>query len=166
MMVRAYFYIRMHGAQGLKKVSEMAVLNANYVKKRLEKTFELPYPGSCLHECVFSGDRQKELGVRTLDIAKRLLDYGFHAPTIYFPLIVHEALMIEPTETESKETLDAFCDALLAIAREADEKPELVTGAPVTTPVGRLDEGKAARELNVCCRIDLPEPAGASKSEN
>ena len=163
MMVRAYFYIRMHGAQGLKKVSEMAVLNANYVKKRLEKTFELPYPGDCLHECVFSGEGQKELGVRTLDIAKRLLDYGFHAPTIYFPLIVHEALMIEPTETESKETLDAFCDALLAIAREADEKPELVTGAPVTTPVGRLNEGKAARELNVCCRIDLPQPTGASK---
>lgn len=166
MMVRAYFYIRMHGAQGLKKVSEMAVLNANYVKKRLEKTFQLPYPGPCLHECVFSGDSQKKLGVKTLDIAKRLLDYGFHAPTIYFPLIVHEALMIEPTETENKETLDAFCDALLAIAREAGETPELVTGAPVTTPVGRLNEGKAARELNVCCRIDLPEPVGAGKKRN
>ena len=165
MMVRAYVYIRMHGAQGLKEVSEMAVLNANYVKKRLEKTFELPYPGDCLHECVFSGEGQKELGVRTLDIAKRLLDYGFHAPTIYFPLIVHEALMIEPTETESKDTLDAFCEALLGIAREAGEKPELVTGAPVTTPVGRLNEGKAARELNVCCRIDLPQPVSSGKPQ-
>jgi len=164
-MVRAYVYIRMHGAQGLKKVSDMAVLNANYVKKRLEKTFELPYPGDCLHECVFSGDRQKEREVRTLDIAKRLLDYGFHAPTIYFPLIVHEALMIEPTETENRDTLDAFCDAMLAIAREAGEKPELVTGAPVTTPVGRLNEGKAARELNVCCPIDLPQPVGSGRTQ-
>ena len=155
-LVRAYVYIRMHGAEGLEKVTGMAVLNANYVKKRLEKSYDLPYPGHCLHECVFSGTRQKALGVRTLDIAKRILDYGFHAPTIYFPLIVQEALMIEPTETESRETLDAFCEAMLAIAREAEENPQLVTSAPVNTPVSRLNEGKAARELNVCCPFALP----------
>jgi glycine dehydrogenase subunit 2 len=155
-LVRAYVYIRMHGAEGLRKVTEMAVLNANYVKKRLEKSYDLPYPGHCLHECVFSGTRQKALGVRTLDIAKRILDYGFHAPTIYFPLIVQEALMIEPTETESRETLDAFCEAMLSIAREAEENPQLVTSAPVNTPVSRLNEGKAARELNVCCPFALP----------
>jgi len=163
MLVRAWVYIRMHGAEGLKRVSEMAVLNANYVKRRLTGAFDLPYEGDCLHECVFSGDRQKGLGVRTLDIAKRLLDYGFHAPTIYFPLIVHEALMIEPTETESPETLDAFCEALLAIGREARENPETVLNSPVTTPVGRLNEGKAARELNVCCPI-LLSVAGAAES--
>lgn len=151
MLVRAYVYIRMHGEQGLKEVTNMAVLNANYIRKLLESAYELPYPGDCLHECVFSGTRQKALGVRTLDIAKRLLDYGFHAPTIYFPLIVQEALMIEPTETESKATLDAFCDAMLKIDSEAQENPELATSAPHTTPVGRLNEGKAARELNVCC---------------
>ncbi len=150
-LVRAYTYIRMHGGQGLKEVTDMAVLNANYIRKRLEAAYDLPYPGDCLHECVFSGTRQKALGVRTLDIAKRLLDYGFHAPTIYFPLIVQEALMIEPTETESLAVLDAFCEAMLAIDGEARENPELPHSAPVTTPVGRLDEGKAARELNVCC---------------
>ena len=151
MLVRAYIYIRMHGEQGLKEVTNMAVLNANYIRKLLESVYELPYPGDCLHECVFSGTRQKALGVRTIDIAKRLLDYGFHAPTIYFPLIVQEALMIEPTETESKATLDSFCEAMLKIDGEAQENPELATGAPHTTPVGRLNEGKAARELNVCC---------------
>jgi len=162
MMVRAYTYIRMHGAQGLKEVTDMAVLNANYIRKRLENTFELPYPGDCLHECVFSGNSQKALGVRTLDIAKRLLDYGFHAPTIYFPLIVQEALMIEPTETESKASLDAFCEAMLAIDREARENPELPPAAPLTTPVGRLNEGKAARELNVCC----PFPGAGQADDN
>jgi len=156
-LLRAYVYIRMHGSEGLKEVTDMAVLNANYVKKRLEKYYDLPFEGDCLHECVFSGNRQKALGVRTLDIAKRLLDYGFHAPTIYFPLIVQEALMIEPTETENKKTLDAFCDALAAIAREAKENPSLVTGAPTSTPVGRLNEGKAARELNVCYAFNIPD---------
>jgi glycine dehydrogenase subunit 2 len=156
-LVRAWVYIRMHGAEGLKRVSEMAVLNANYIRHRLTGTYELPYEGDCLHECVFSGDRQKELGVRTLDIAKRLLDYGFHAPTIYFPLIVHEALMIEPTETETLQSLDEFCEAMIAIAEEAETNPEKVTSAPVTTPVGRMNEGKAARELNVCCRIALTD---------
>jgi glycine dehydrogenase subunit 2 len=155
-LLRAYVYIRMHGAEGLKEVTNRAVLNANYVKKKIEPLFDLPYPGDCLHECVFSGTRQKALGVRTLDIAKRLLDYGFHAPTIYFPLIVQEALMIEPTETENKDTLDAFCEALAAIDREARENPELLTRAPLTTPVGRLNEGKAARELNVCCPVAWP----------
>ena len=99
-----------------------------------------------MHECVLSGSRQKAKGVRTLDIAKRLIDYGFHPPTVYFPLIVDEAMMIEPTESESKETLDAFCEAMLAIAREADESPELVKGAPYTAPLGRLDEATAARK--------------------
>ena len=155
-LLRAWVYIRMHGAEGLKKVTEMAVLNANYIKKRLLPYFDLPYSGDCLHECVFSGERQKANGIRTLDMAKRLLDYGFHAPTIYFPLIVHEALMIEPTETESPESLDAFCEALIRVAQEAKDNPELLQKAPVSTPVGRLNEGKAARELNVCCRIDLP----------
>ncbi|MBW7997203.1 MAG: glycine dehydrogenase subunit 2 [Candidatus Glassbacteria bacterium] len=157
MYVRAWLYIRMHGAEGLKRVSEMAVLNANFVRSRLAGTYDLPYQGDCLHECVFSGDRQKDLGVRTLDIAKRLLDYGFHAPTIYFPLIVHEALMIEPTETETMQSLEDFCAAMIAIAAEAEEEPGKVTSAPLTTPVGRMNEGKAARELNVCCRIALPD---------
>ncbi len=155
-LLRAWVYIRMHGAAGLKRVTEMAVLNANYIKHRLLPHFDLPYSGDCLHECVFSGTRQKAQGVRTLDMAKRLLDYGFHAPTIYFPLIVQEALMIEPTETESPESLDSFCEALIRVAAEAKENPELLQKAPLTTPVGRLNEGKAARELNVCCRIDLP----------
>ncbi len=154
-LVRAWLYIRMHGAEGLKRVSELAVLNANYIRHRLSGVYELPYDGDCLHECVFSGDRQKALGVRTLDIAKRLLDYGFHAPTIYFPLIVHEALMIEPTETESLQALDEFCEAMIAIAAEAEQDPQKVTSAPLTTPVGRMNEGKAARELNVCCRVAL-----------
>ena len=166
MHVRAYVYIRMHGAEGLRRVSEMAVLNARYVRKRLEGTFELPYAGDCLHECVFSGNAQKALGVRTLDIAKRLLDYGFHAPTIYFPLIVQEALMIEPTETENLASLDAFCEALLSIAREAEEHPELVTDSPVSTPVGRLNEGKAARELNVCCPFELPAEMATVREES
>lgn len=158
-LVRAYTYIRVHGLEGLRNNTEMAVLNANYIRKRLEGVFELPYSGDCFHECVFSGNLQKKLGVRTLDIAKRLLDYGFHAPTIYFPLIVPEALMIEPTETESVETLDAFCEAMIAIAREAEENPDLVTSSPHSTPVGRLNEGRAARELNVCCPIPGMEDA-------
>ena len=158
-LVRAYTYIRVHGFEGLRHNTEMAVLNANYIRKRLEGVFELPYSGDCFHECVFSGNMQKKLGVRTLDIAKRLLDYGFHSPTIYFPLIVHEAIMIEPTETESVETLDAFCEAMIAIAREAEENPDLVTSSPHSTPVGRLNEGRAARELNVCCPIPGMEDA-------
>jgi glycine dehydrogenase subunit 2 len=123
----------------------MAVLNANYLRKRLEGTYELAYEDPCLHECVFSDASFKQSGVKTLDIAKRLLDYGFYAPTIYFPLVVSGALMIEPTESESKETLDEFVDALLAIAYEIRTSPEALQTAPLTTPVSRLDETRAAR---------------------
>ncbi|NTU68436.1 MAG: aminomethyl-transferring glycine dehydrogenase subunit GcvPB [Chlorobiaceae bacterium] len=151
-LVRAYTYIRMLGAEGLKRVSENAIINANYLLGRLLDHYSLPYPKPVMHEFCLSGDRQKkEHHVRTLDIAKRLLDYGYHAPTIYFPLIVSEALMIEPTETETKETLDAFADALIAIAEEAASNPEKVLSAPVTTPVKRLDEAQASRQLNICC---------------
>jgi glycine dehydrogenase subunit 2 len=144
--VRAYTYIRSLGADGLRAMSEAAVLNANYVQARLRDAYRLPYDRRCMHEVVFSGSRQKAKGVRTLDIAKRLIDYGFHPPTIYFPLIVDEAMMIEPTESESKETLDAFCEAMLAIAREAEESPDLVRSAPTNAPLRRLDEATAARK--------------------
>ena len=144
-MVKAYAYIRSLGVEGLKEISENAVLNANYIKEKLKTYYHLPYDRTCMHEVVFSGRRQKTKGVRTLDIAKRLLDYGFHPPTIYFPLVVDEAIMIEPTETESKETLDAFIDAMKEIAREADENPEILHSAPHNTPVRRLDEVTAAR---------------------
>ena len=151
-LVRAYTYIRMLGPDGLRRVSENAIINANYLLSLLLESYDLPYPKPVMHEFCLSGDRQKKAyGVRTLDIAKRLLDYGFHAPTIYFPLIVSEALMIEPTETESKETLDVFAEALLSIAREAATTPEVVLAAPVTTPVKRLDEAMASRQLNICC---------------
>ena len=150
-MVKAYTYLRLLGATGLKQTSDMAVLNANYIKARLAPYFDLPYDRTCMHECVFSGNGQVQAhSVHTLDMAKRLLDYGVHPPTIYFPLIVPEAIMIEPTETESKETLDAFCDAMIAIAKEAEEDPERVKGAPYTTPVKRLDDVLAARKPNVC----------------
>lgn len=143
--VRAYTYIRTMGPEGLAQVSKDAVLNANYLFRRLAPYFDVPYDRHCKHEFVLSGRRQKKLGVRTLDIAKRLLDFGYHPPTVYFPLIVDEALMIEPTETESKETLDAFADAMIQIAKEAEENPEIVQEAPHTTPVKRLDETEAAR---------------------
>ena len=146
MHVRAYTYIRTMGADGLRRVSENAVLNANYVMKRLAPHYDLAAPGPCMHECVLSARRQKKLGVTAMDIAKRLLDLGFYAPSTYFPLIVEEALMIEPTETESKETLDAFCDAMIKIARETESDPRGIHEAPVTTPVRRLDQTKAARE--------------------
>ncbi len=146
-LVRAYAYVRALGAEGLREVSEQAVLSANYLKERLKGAFELPYDRTCMHEFVLSGSRQKrEGGVRTLDVAKRLLDYGFHPPTVYFPLIVEEALMIEPTETEPLAALDAFAEAMLKIAEEAATDPELVRGAPYTTPVRRLDEAGAARD--------------------
>ncbi|MBN2057672.1 MAG: aminomethyl-transferring glycine dehydrogenase subunit GcvPB [Candidatus Saganbacteria bacterium] len=149
-IVKAYAYLRSLGAEGLKDVAENAVLNANYVMNRLKEYYYLPYDRTCQHEFVISAKWQKEkYGVKALDIAKRLLDYGFHPPTIYFPLIVEEALMIEPTETESKETLDAFCEAMISIAKECETNPDLVKKAPHTTPVKRLDEAKAARELNL-----------------
>jgi len=144
--VRAYTYIRSMGPDGLKAVTECAVLNANYMMRRLAEYYDLPYDRHCKHEFVLSGHRQKLLGVRTLDIAKRLLDFGYHPPTIYFPLNVEECLMIEPTETESKETLDSFIDAMIQIAKEAEENPEIVHEAPHTTVVGRLDETTAARK--------------------
>lgn len=151
-LIRAYTYIRMLGSEGLRRVSENAIINANYLLWRLDERYELPYPKPVMHEFCLSGDRQKKRhGVRTLDIAKRILDYGFHAPTIYFPLIVSEALMIEPTETETRESLDMFADALLSIADEAESSPELVLSAPVSTPVKRLDEAQASRQLNICC---------------
>nr|WP_289036695.1 aminomethyl-transferring glycine dehydrogenase subunit GcvPB [uncultured Allobacillus sp.] len=144
--VRAYTYIRSMGPDGLKQVSENAVLNANYMMRRLQDEFELPFDQHCKHEFVISGKKQKKLGVRTLDIAKRLLDFGFHPPTIYFPLNVEEAMMVEPTETESKETLDEFIDALISISNEAKEDPEIVQDAPHTTVVSRMDETLAARK--------------------
>jgi glycine dehydrogenase subunit 2 len=150
-MVKAYTYIRSLGPDGLQRASEVAVLNANYVKERLKPYYDIAYDRICMHECVFSGKRQvKESGVHTSDIAKRLLDYGYHPPTIYFPLIVPEAIMIEPNETESKETLDAFCETMIHIAKEAKENPDLVKSAPLTTTVRRLDDVKAAREPDVC----------------
>jgi glycine dehydrogenase subunit 2 len=146
MLVRAYTYIRTMGPDGLRAVSDHAVLNANYVMKRLEADYDVAAPGPCMHECVLSARRQKKHGVTAMDIAKRLLDLGFYAPSTYFPLIVEEALMIEPTETESKQTLDQFCDAMIQIAREAEKAPDGVHAAPLTTPVRRLDQTKAARE--------------------
>ncbi len=145
-LVRAYSYIRELGAEGLKKASELAVLNANYVRAKLSGAYHLPYAKPCLHECVFSDKLQLEHGVKTLDVAKRLMDYGFHPPTIYFPLIVHGALMIEPTETESKDELDSFCAAMLAIAKECETNPDVVKNAPTKTFRRRLDEVKAAKE--------------------
>ncbi|MDR7236918.1 aminomethyl-transferring glycine dehydrogenase subunit GcvPB [Neobacillus drentensis] len=145
-LLRAYTYIRTMGPEGLRQVSEGAVLHANYLRKKLEPYFEAPYSQICKHEFVLSGSRQKKLGVRTLDMAKRLLDFGYHPPTIYFPLNVEECLMIEPTETESKETLDAFADVMIQIAKEVEENPGVVLDAPHTTVIGRLDEVQAARQ--------------------
>ena len=153
MMVRAYTYIAMHGPDGLRNISEYAVLNANYLLSKLKHTYYLPYDRICMHEFVLEGRWADAPEVHALDIAKRLMDYDFHPPTNYFPLIVHEALMIEPTETESKETLDAFAEALLKIADEAHTTPELLKEAPHHTPVGRLDEVKAAKELVLCCGV-------------
>lgn len=145
-IVRAYAYIRAMGPDGLRQASEDAVLSANYILSRLKGKYDYPFDRFCMHECVLTSKRQKPSGVRTLDIAKRLLDYGYHPPTIYFPLIVEEALMIEPTETESKETLDGFVEAMLKIADEAASEPDKVKGAPFSTVVGRLDEATAARK--------------------
>lgn len=144
-MLRAYSYIRALGARGLKEATENAVLNANYMKARLKEVYELPYEENSLHEFVLSGSRQKEKGASTLNIAKRLLDYGQYAPTIYFPLVVKEALMIEPTETENISTLDKFVETMINISREIEEEPDLVKNAPHNTIVRKLDEVKAAR---------------------
>ncbi len=154
-VVKAYAYILSLGPDGLKRVSEDAVINANYLLARLKEHYELPFDRFCKHEFVLSGSRQKaRQGVSTLDIAKRILDFGYHPPTVYFPLIVPEAIMIEPTETESRETLDAFAEAMIQIAREAEEEPEKVKGAPYRTVVGRLDEAQAARRPDLAFRFD------------
>jgi glycine dehydrogenase subunit 2 len=146
--LRAYAYILMLGAKGLTEVSENAVLNANYIMHSLKKRYHVPYERTCMHECVISAKKQLDHGISALDIAKSLIDRGFHPPTVYFPLIVKEALMIEPTETESKETIDAFIAAMIAIADKAEKSPEELHAAPITAPVGRLDEVKAARTMD------------------
>jgi glycine dehydrogenase subunit 2 len=156
MFVRAYTYIRMHGADGLRQVSEYAVLNANYLMARLKDTYHIPYERVCMHEFVAEGRWSDSPDIHALDISKRLMDFNFHPPTNYFPLIVHESLMIEPTETESKENLDAFVEAMIKIAEEAKHNPEVLKNAPHNTPFGRLDEVKAAKELVLCC---IPEYA-------
>ncbi len=152
-LVRAYTYIRMLGPDGLAETARVAVLNNAYISARLEATYDLPY-GRGMHESVFSGAFLKEHGVRTLDVAKRLLDFGMHSPTVYFPLIVAEAIMAEPTETETKEELDRFCDAMLQIAEEASRDPEFVKNAPYTTPIRRLDEARASRHPDVRYKAD------------
>lgn len=144
-LVRAYAYVLTMGPEGMKRASQAAVVNANYLRAKLKKSYHLPYDRICKHECVFSDKLQNAQGVQTIHIAKRLMDYGFHPPTIYFPLIVHGALMIEPTETESKETLDQFVAAMEAIARESEENPDIVINAPQKTKATRLDETQAAR---------------------
>jgi glycine dehydrogenase subunit 2 len=151
-LVRAYAYMRMQGKSGLREVSDYAVLNANYLRVKLRETYKVPFDRICMHEFVAEGHWGDAPDIHALDISKRLIDYGFHPPTNYFPLIVPEALMIEPTETESLRTLDAFVAAMLDIAREAHEDPELLHGAPHDAPVGRLDEVRAARQLVLCCK--------------
>ncbi|HXZ35172.1 MAG TPA: aminomethyl-transferring glycine dehydrogenase subunit GcvPB, partial [Thermodesulfobacteriota bacterium] len=145
-LVRAYSYILSMGPEGLKKASLLALLNANYIRARLKGTYSLPYDFPCMHECVFNDKVQNKFGVTALDIAKRLMDYGFHPPTIYFPLVVHGALMIEPTESEAKETLDQFIESMIQIAKEAETDPEVVRSAPHRTKVFRLDEVLANRK--------------------
>ncbi len=145
-MLRAYAYILSMGAEGLTDVSRLAVLNANYIKESLRDDLYLAYDRPCMHECVFTDKYQTEHGITTLDMAKRIMDYGFHPPTIYFPLVVHGAIMIEPTETESKETIDHFIDAFKAVAKEAGENPEILKSAPHRSKVSRLDEVSAARK--------------------
>jgi glycine dehydrogenase subunit 2 len=146
-LVRAYAYLLAHGGSGLEQVSEDAVLAANYLRRRVGQAYDLPYEQVCKHEFVASARALKaDTGVRMLDVAKRLIDHGFHPPTIYFPLIVDEGMLVEPTETESLETLDAFADALVAIAEEAREDPDALREAPRHAPVRRLDEATAARQ--------------------
>jgi glycine dehydrogenase subunit 2 len=161
MVVRAYAYIKSLGAEGLHRVGERAVLNANYLRKRLEAAYSTAFSGTCMHEFVVTAKRFRKHGVRAMDIAKRLIDLGVHPPTVYFPLIVEEALMIEPTETESKQTLDRLAEAFLQIAAEAESDPELLHEAPVTTPVGRLDQALAARNPQLSWPVRLPTGGNA-----
>ena len=148
-IIKAYTYIKMLGAEGLRGAAEQAIINSNYLLSHLKEKYDIPYPKNCMHEFVISASNFKKNGIRALDVAKGLLDMGYHAPTIYFPLIVAEAMMIEPTETESKESLDNFLEAMITIAKQAEENPDLLKNSPCTTPVGRLDEVKANKELNV-----------------
>jgi len=152
MHVRAYTYIRSNGKSGMRAIADHAVLNANYLLAGLRGSYKVPFDRRCMHEFVAEGRFEEAPDIHALDISKRLMDYGFHPPTNYFPLIVREALMIEPTETESKPTLDAFIKAMKEIALEARSDPELLQGAPHTTPFGRLDEVQAAKQLVLCCR--------------
>ena len=152
-ILRAYVYIMMAGKEGLERVAENAVLNANYIKEKLKPYYDIEHGQLCKHECVFSATRQTKNGVHAIDIAKGLIDEGYHPPTMYFPMIVKEALMIEPTECESKETMDAFIDAMIELAKKAESQPETLKAAPVTTSVGRLDETKAARQLNIASLV-------------
>ena len=144
--LRAYIYAKLHGNYGLRRIAEQSILNANYLKKKLEKYFTIPFPQPCMHEFVVQADNYLDKGIRALDLAKRMLDYGVHAPTIYFPLIIKECMLIEPTESESLATLDEFVDIIGKIIKEVNEDPEIVKGAPYTTPVSRLDDALAARK--------------------
>ena len=148
-LVRAYTYILMMGKDGLIKMTKNAIINANYIKSKLQEKYQIPFPKGILHEFVISGTKQKERGIKALDIAKSLLDYGYHAPTIYFPMNVSEAMMIEPTESESKETLDGFIEAMLEIDENSINNPTKLKNAPVNTVVSRMDETKANRDLNL-----------------
>ncbi|MEO0562907.1 MAG: hypothetical protein AAF125_12425 [Chloroflexota bacterium] len=156
MHIRAYTYIRIHGAQGIKDISRYAVLNANYVRVSLRDHYTVPYDRHCAHEFVIEGRWKDVEDIHALDISKRLMDYGIHPPTNYFPLIVPEALLIEPTETEDKVTLDHFIAVMKQIADEAHSDPDLLHDAPHTMPVKRLDEVRAAKELVLCCAPALP----------
>jgi glycine dehydrogenase subunit 2 len=162
MMIRALAYIYTHGDDGLREATETAVLNARYLSHKLEEDFEKPFAPDPMHEVIFSHKRQSRKGVHTLDIAKRLIDYGFHPMTIYFPLIVDGAMLIEPTESVGRQELDDFVDAMKSIAREAQEDPELVIGAPHTTRIGRLDEATAARKPVLKWTPDMESKADAA----
>jgi glycine dehydrogenase subunit 2 len=159
-MVRSYCYMRRLGAEGTRRVAEFAVLNANYLRVKVGRQYVIPFDRICMHEFVATSKNQREKGIHTIDIAKRLIDLGYHPPTVYFPLVVNEAIMIEPTETESRDTLDRFANAMEQIAHEAETRPELLTEAPVTTPVRRLDEVKAAREPELRFNCCVWEPGG------
>ncbi|MBP7275826.1 MAG: aminomethyl-transferring glycine dehydrogenase subunit GcvPB [Kiritimatiellae bacterium] len=155
-LVRAYTYLRMLGRRGLRETSNMAVLNANYIMERLRPYYDVVTPGRCMHECLLTARKFAAQGVRTLDIAKGLIDRGFHPPTVYFPTHVPEALMIEPTESESKDTLDAFCDAMIDLARLAETDPDALRRAPERQPVGRLDEVRAAKQMDLAYTGEAP----------
>jgi glycine dehydrogenase subunit 2 len=148
--LRAYVYVKMLGSNGLKRISENAIINANYIKAKLQNIYDVPFIDNCMHEFVISGEKHKKAyGIKTLDIAKRLLDKGYHAPTIYFPNIVHESIMIEPTETESKQTLDKFINSMIEIDEECKKNPEIVKNAPTNAPIKRVDDAYSVKHLNV-----------------